>query len=472
MAATAGPARITFHGAAGEVTGSRHLLQAAGASLLLDCGLFQGRRAEAAEKNRNSPFDPSSLSAVLLSHAHIDHCGLLPRLAGDGFKGPIYATRETVDLVAIMLADSARLQEMDAKFFNKIHAADGERIEPLYGEKEADLALSLLRPCGPGEMLSPAEGLHARFLNAGHVLGSAMIQADIETPAGPRRLLYTGDLGRREVPLMRPPEPPPDVDYLVIESTYGGRTHEPASEISAELGRLLRKAAAEKGRIIIPAFALERSQELIVALDKLRNDPSMPEIPVYVDSPMAINITEVFNKHLEGFSFDREFKAYARKDGDPFGFDFIKYARSKEESQALNTRPGPMIIISASGMCEGGRVLHHLRNNIADPSATVLMVGYQAAGTLGRRLQDGQKKVRIFGLQHEVAAEIRTMQHFSSHADREDLVAFVKSLDRKPRKIFLVHGDDTQRDALAEALTAEGFGGIEKPGLGESFVLD
>ncbi len=472
MAGPALPARITFHGAAGEVTGSRHLLEAGGARVLLDCGLFQGRRAEAAAKNRNSPFDPASLSAVLLSHAHIDHCGLLPRLAGDGFKGPVYATRETADLVAIMLADSARLQELDAKFFNKIHADDGERIEPLYGEKEADLAVSLLRPCAPGDVISPSPGLRARFLNAGHVLGSAMIQIDMETPAGPRRLLYTGDLGRREVPLMKAPEPPPDVDYLVLESTYGGRTHAPSSEIDAELGRLLRKAAAEKGKIIIPAFALERSQEIIVALDRLRNDPSMPEIPVYVDSPMAINITEIFNKHLGGFSFDREFKAYARKDGDPFGFDFIKYARSKEESQALNTRPGPMIIISASGMCEGGRILHHLRNNIADPSATVLIVGYQAAGTLGRRLQDGQKKVRIFGLQHEVAAEIRTMPHFSSHADRDDALAFVKGLDRKPGKIFLVHGEDSQRDALAEALKAEGCGAPEKPGHGESFVLD
>lgn len=472
MATAAEPARIAFHGAAGEVTGSRHLLEASGSRLLLDCGLFQGRRAESAAKNRNSPFDPSSLSAVLLSHAHIDHCGLLPRLAGDGFRGPVYATRETADLVAIMLADSARLQEMDARFFNKVHAADGERIEPLYGEKEADLALSLLRPCGPGEMLSPAAGIHARFLNAGHVLGSAMIQADIDTPSGPRRLLYTGDLGRREVPLMSPPEPPAGVDYLVIESTYGGRTHEPTSEIDAELGRLLRKAAAEKGKIIIPAFALERSQEIIVALDRLRNDPSMPEVPVYVDSPMAINITEIFNRHLEGSGFSRKFSTYARGDGDPFGFDFIKYARSKEESQALNTRPGPMIIISASGMCEGGRVLHHLRNNIADPSATVLMVGYQSAGTLGRRLQDGQKKVRIFGLRHEVAAEIRTMQNFSSHADRNDIIAFIKGLEKKPRRIFLVHGEGEQRDALAEALAAEGFGGIERPELGESFILD
>jgi len=234
----------------------------------------------------------------------------------------------------------------------------------------------------------------------------------------------------------------------------------------------LVRTAARGGVTVIPSFAVDRTEVILFHLRGLIRAGRLPNLPVYVDSPMAINITEIFNKHLGGFSFDREFKAYARKDGDPFGFDFIKYARSKEESQALNTRPGPMIIISASGMCEGGRILHHLRNNIADPSATVLIVGYQAAGTLGRRLQDGQKKVRIFGLQHEVAAEIRTMPHFSSHADRDDALAFVKGLDRKPGKIFLVHGEDSQRDALAEALKAEGCGAPEKPGHGESFVLD
>ncbi|MEW5905147.1 MAG: MBL fold metallo-hydrolase [Elusimicrobiota bacterium] len=472
MAAPGGTARITFHGAAGEVTGSRHLLETAGSALLLDCGLFQGRRAEALLKNRNFPFPPAYPDAVLLSHAHIDHCGLLPRLAGDGFAGPVIATRETADLLSIMLMDSARLQEADAKFFNKIHAADGETIEPLYGEKEAEQALALLRPCEPGEVVSPAAGARARFLNAGHVLGSSMIQVDFDGPSGPRRLLYTGDLGRREVPLMRPPEPPPDVDYLVMESTYGGRTHEPAAGIDSRLADLLRRAEKTGARIIIPAFALERSQEIIVAFDRLRNDPSVPRIPVYVDSPMAVNITEVFKKHLSGHAFDRDFKAYAGRDGDPFGFDFIKYVRSKEESQALNDKPGPMIIISASGMCEGGRVLHHLRNHIGQENTVILMVGYQAAGTLGRRLQDGQKKVRIFGLEHEVAASVETMPHFSSHADRDDILAFIKGLERRPRKIFLVHGEDSQRDALAEALTAEGYGGIEKPGLGETFVLD
>ncbi len=464
-------AKISFHGAAGEVTGSRHLLETDKGSLLLDCGMFQGHRSDAQTKNRTFAFPPASVDAVLLSHAHIDHCGLLPSLYRDGCDGPLYATPGTAEIAGVMLADSARLQEGDARFFNKIHAAEKLTIEPLYTEEDAKNALAHLKTAGYDAPFSPLPGVEARFFNAGHVLGSAMAQLDIDTAGGGRRLLYTGDLGRREGLLMETPASPEKVDYLIIESTYGGRVHEKLADAGEKLAEVIRRAVKTRAKVIIPSFALERTQEIVYLLDRLFRAEAAPRIPVYVDSPMAVSLTEIFNKHRDDFSFDDKFEAYAKMDGDPFGFEYIRYLRTKDESQELNGKKGPMLIISASGMCEGGRVLHHLRNNISDPDNIVLLVGYQAQGTLGRRLQDGQKLVKIFGMEHQVAASIETMHVFSSHAGSDDLVSFVKTVN-PARGVFLVHGEPEARAALTAALEKEGVKNIKSPALGEEFELN
>jgi metallo-beta-lactamase family protein len=473
MTETTSGTRISFFGAAGEVTGSRHLLEANGKKVLLDCGMFQGHRQESLDKNKTLPVRPAELDAVVLSHAHIDHCGSLPLLAKKGLKANIYCTAATKDLSSIMLLDSARLQEADAKFFNKVHQGEGIRIDPMYTEDDAKLALSKFKACDLGAEAHLAGGtISAKLLNAGHVLGSAMVLVNAPVGGERRRILYTGDLGRRTSILMRSPEIPRDVDYLIMETTYGDRLHESADDAEARLEAVIKHAVEVKGKIIIPSFALERAQEIILILDKMRRAGTALDIPVYVDSPMTLSVTELFNKYKDSFSFDDRFKDYAKMDGDPFGFDYINYVRTKEESQALNDMDGPMIIISASGMCEGGRILHHLRNNIDKENTTILIVGYQAEGTLGRRLQDGANKVKIFGLEHDVAARVETMNFFSSHADKDDLLAFVKGLSRPPRKIFLVHGDPPARTAFAETLKAEGITNTVLPEFGQSFDLE
>ncbi|OGR93813.1 MAG: hypothetical protein A2V88_05360 [Elusimicrobia bacterium RBG_16_66_12] len=465
--------KIGFYGGVGEVTGSRHLLEAEGLRVLLDCGLFQGHRAEAIAKNKRTPFDPKTLDAVLLSHAHVDHCGNLPLLVKNGFTGSIHCTDATRDISQVMLLDSAHLQEHDAEFFNKIHAraGDPERIEPLYGEEDAKACLGFFRS-QPYETWVPlSDKVRFRFHNAGHVLGSAMIEVEVKTAKGVRRVFFTGDLGRRKSLLMAPPAVPKNVDYLLIESTYGDRDHDPIDRVESIMRTVIDRAVAEKGKILIPSFALERTQEIIFILEKMIRHRQIPAIPIYVDSPMAVNITEIFRRHLDGFSFSPEFKDYAAKVGDPFDFKAIRYVRSVDESQALNSKEGPMIILSASGMCEGGRILHHLRNNLDKDATTILMVGYQAEGTLGRRLQEGARKVRIFGMEHAVWARVETLQTFSAHADQADLMWFMKSLTPRPRTIFLVHGDPSDRAALTARLKTEGITRVECPEYGDSFEL-
>jgi metallo-beta-lactamase family protein len=464
---------IGFHGAAEEVTGSRHLVSAGGSRVLLDCGLFQGRRQESLDKSRRLPFPAEGLRAVILSHAHIDHSGALPLLYKKGARAPLLCTPATRDLLALMLLDSARLQEADARFFNKIHAEDGQTISPLYDEDDVRRCLSCLRPHDFGAPAEAAPGVTLSFLNAGHVLGSAMVQLDVSTRGGQRRILYTGDLGRRDSLLMKPPQPPGGVDYLLIESTYGGRSHEKLDGLSAGFAAVIQRVIAEKGKLLIPSFALERTQEIVFLLEKLRREKGMAPIPLYVDSPMAVEITNIFDRSLDDPGFAPDFRSYAAKTGDdPFGLESVNYVRTKEESQALNEKPGPMIILSASGMCEGGRILHHLRNNIGKDNTTILFVGHQAHGTLGRRLQEGAKKARVFGLEHEVWARVETMPGLSSHADREDLLAFISAMDPKPRKIFLVHGDPEAQEALAASLEAAGVSGVARPKFGEVAELD
>jgi metallo-beta-lactamase family protein len=464
--------KLGFYGAAGEVTGSRHLLEVDGFKVLLDCGLFQGHRNDAAEKNKNLPFDPRSLDAVILTHAHIDHCGALPVLSKRGYAGPVYCTAVTAELAGIMLADSAHLQEHDALFFNKIHQKDGQAIEPLYGDADARAAAALLKPLAFGEWRALTPKLRFRFLNAGHVIGSAMVELEATTPKGPRRVLFTGDLGRRRTLLMESPEPPKSVDYLLIESTYGDRVHETLSDVEPIMKRVVDRAAAEKGKILIPSFALERTQELLFVFDKMIREKKIPSIPIYVDSPMAITITEIFDRHLDSSSFSKEFKQYVCSEGNPFELKSVRYVRSVDESKRLNELPGPMAILSASGMCEGGRILHHLRNNVDKDTTTILLVGYQAQGTLGRRLQEGAKKVRIFGLPHDVWARVETVHTFSAHADREDLLWFMKSISPSPRTIFLVHGEEQDRAKLAEHLKDAGIARVALPEQGDVVELE
>ncbi len=462
--------KLSFAGGADEVTGSRHLLETPDARVLLDCGLFQGHRRESIEKNRKFEFSPRTLDAVLLSHAHIDHSGTLPLLVRNGYEGPIHCTPITREIVTVMLMDSARLQEEDARFFNKIHQKDGIQIEPLYEEEDVLKTFDLFVSHAYGETFEIKPGVKCRFLNAGHVLGSAFIEIEAATPRGVRRVLFTGDLGRRKNILLDAPQVPKNVDYLLVESTYGGRSHASSEQVESELAAAINSAVEEKGKILIPSFALERTQEVVYLLSRLRRERKIPSIPLFVDSPMATNLTGIFNRHHEDFS--RDVQSEIRKHGDPFGLDTIRYVGSAEESRSLNDRPGPMIILSASGMCEGGRILHHLRNNIDKHNTLILIVGYQAEGTLGRQLADGARKVNIFGVRHEVLARVQSIRSFSAHADQDDLLWFIRNMTPRPRKIFLVHGDPESRERLAETLKAQGIDRVERPQYGQSFDLD
>ncbi len=459
--------KLTFYGGVGEVTGSRHLLEAAGRRVLLDCGLFQGHRADAIRKNKELPFDAKGLHHVLLSHAHVDHSGGLPLLTKAGYEGRIHCTDATRELCELMLMDSAHLQEADARFFNKLHAGKQPPIEPLYTQDDAAKCLARFEGHPYHQSLPLAPGLSFKLYNASHVLGSALVEVEAEG----KRLLFTGDLGRRRTILMDPPERPSPVDYLMIESTYGDRIHDPITLVEGQLTEVVKRAFAEKGKILIPSFALERTQEIVFVVEKLIRHKAIPPIPLYVDSPMAVDITEIFNRHMDGFSFSPEFLAYVAKEGNPFQFRSVNYVRTPQESLKLNELPGPMIIVSASGMCEGGRILHHLRNNLAKRETTVLLVGYQAEGTLGRKLQSGAKSVKIFGVDETVAASVETMHTFSAHADRADLLWFIDSLQPRPKKIFLVHGDPDQRAALKRRLGEAGWSGVEAPQFGDSFAL-
>ncbi len=462
---------IGFWGAAGEVTGSRHLLDVDGFKVLLDCGMFQGHRADALKKNTDLGFDPKTLDAVILSHAHVDHCGALPVLTQRGFTGAIHCTEITQELTGLMLLDSAHLQEHDAEFFNRLHAKEGKTITPLYVEADARAAMSLLKAHRFGEWVALSPKVRFRFLNAGHVIGSAMVELETTTALGRRTILFTGDLGRRHTLLMDSPEPPKTADYLLIESTYGDRVHETLQEIEPLMTEVVNRAIKEKGKILIPSFALERTQELLFVFDKMIRRNQIPNIPVYVDSPMAVSITQIFDKHLDSESFSKEFKDYVCAEGNPFELKCVRYVRTPLESKKLNDLPGPMVILSASGMLEGGRILHHLRNNIEKKTTTILIVGYQAEGTLGRKLQENAKSVNIFGVPHPVAARVETIHTFSAHADREDLMWFMGAITPEPRTIFLIHGEEKDRAALAAHLKEAGITRVAMPEHGATVEL-
>lgn len=458
--------RLTFWGAAQTVTGSMHMLELDGRRVLLDCGLFQGRRAEADRINREFPAAPSDIDAVLLSHAHIDHSGLLPRLYRDGFRGRVFATWATVDLCAAMLADSAHIQEKDVDWVNRRERrSERDRIEPLYSRADAEGVLDCFEGVDYGASFSPFAGLEVQYRDAGHILGSASMTLSVRSRGGVTKLGFTGDVGRAHRPILRDPEAMSDCDWLISESTYGGRVHEPSGQAKEHLARVVGETAARGGKVIIPAFAVGRTQEIVHRLDELEQEGALPPIPVYVDSPLAVDVTEVFRAHPE--CFDEPMRARLAKDANPFGFARLMYVRDAEESKRLNASRLPMVIISASGMCEAGRILHHLRNNVADPRNTVLIVGYCAQHTLGRRIVERQKEVRIFGEPFPLRARVEVMNAYSAHADQPELLDFIGHLDRdRLKRIFLVHGDPSAQLALSDAVAAAGYARPEAPARG------
>lgn len=449
--------RLHFTGGAGEVTGSRHLLEVNDRRILLDCGLFQGHRQEANERNRVFPFDPASIDVVVLSHAHIDHSGNLPGLIRQGFTGPVYATSATRDLCAVMLLDSAHIQESDARWYNrKAPRWNVEPIVPLYSPEDALKAMTHFVSLNYDMTLPITDGVQLTFRDAGHVLGSASVTLDCRNGAqGNTRVVFSGDIGRAVTPLLRPPVPPTDADVLLMESTYGNRTHPPYESGMETLADAIRRTIARKGKIIIPTFALERAQEVIYALKQLLETRRIPRIPVYVDSPLTSDITQIFRIHPECFDADIQ-KLYTKRDS-PFYFPGLTYIRRTEDSMRLNDEPGPMLIMSANGMCEAGRILHHLRNTIEDERNTIVFVGYQAEHTLGRRILDRQSEVKIFGRPHTLEADVVDVRSLSAHADREGLIAYARSTRETCRSVILVHGEAEQTEPLAALLRADGF---------------
>lgn len=441
--------RLTFHGAAGGVTGSQHKLESEGATILLDCGMFQGRRKEAEQRNREMPFPARSIDAVVLSHAHIDHSGRLPLLVQEGFHGPIYTTPATVDLCASMLRDTAHIAESDAAFVNR-HRTDGGRegdlAEPLFTMADADATMPLFRPVRYRTPTEIAGGLTMESYDAGHILGSS----SIVLTDGKTRLAFSGDVGRPGLPIIRDPEPLPPVDYLIMESTYGSRKHPPPGEVLGRLEAVVKRTIGRGGRLIIPAFAVGRTQQIVLLLHQLINEQRIPPVPMFVDSPLAVDVTKTFRAHPE--CFDEETAKYLAEGQDPFGFKRLSYVRDAEGSKNLNDLRGPFIVISPSGMCEAGRVLHHLRHNVGDPKNTVLITGYQAENTLGRKLQSGMKSVRIYGAPTEVRAEIQSLEELSGHADAGELIAWMKPMTGTLKRVFLVHGEPQESAPLAKLI--------------------
>lgn len=448
--------KIDFLGAVGTVTGSKHVLSVNGSRILLDCGLYQGRRQESFDRNRRLPFDASAIDAMVLSHAHIDHSGNIPNLVRAGYRGNIHCTFATRDLCSYMLRDSAHIMESDAAYLNKKRRRNRQPlVEPIYGAAEATESLRYFTSMDYERQALLAPGVRLTFYDAGHILGSALSALDITEDGRSARLLYTGDLGRRDLPILCDPQPVPDVDYLIIESTYGGRAHGTPQDAERQLARVVRETHARGGKVIIPAFSVGRTQEVVYALHRLTVAGDIPKMPIYVDSPLSTNATEVFRLHPE--YYDAETYAFMLEHRDPFGFSALRYLRHVEDSKALNERHEPMIIISASGMCESGRILHHLKNNIEDPRNTVLFVAFQAQHTLGRRIRDGAEAVNIFGGRYDVRARVEVIDGYSAHADHEELLGYVRRLGpERLRGAYIVHGEEEAALALKEGL--EGLG--------------
>lgn len=459
--------RLTFHGAARTVTGSQHLLEINSAKLLLDCGMYQGRRADTYVRNDSFEYDPATLNAVILSHAHIDHSGNLPNLIRHGFGGKIFTTSATADLSDIMLRDAGHIQEADAEFLNRKHP-DEPPVEPLYTLAEAEEVASHFETVPYDECFEPAPGVTAQFFDAGHILGSAGILLELAEHGRTVRLWFSGDIGRLNLPLLFDPVLPRQADYLLMECTYGDKAHNDPFEARTALRDVVSRTIGRGGKVIIPAFAVGRTQELVFDLNELVFKGDIRHIPVYVDSPLAVNASDVFRRHPE--CFDEETNRFVQESKHPaLEFRGLTYIRTVDESKALNDRRDPMIIIAASGMAETGRILHHLKNNIGDPRNTILIVGWQAPDTLGRRLADGERRVRIFGEPYDVKAEVETIGGLSAHAGQDFLIKYATALRGQARKIFLVHGEQGPAEALTAKLKEQGMSEVYYPEL-HSFV--
>lgn len=469
--------KLKFCGAAREVTGSAHLLTLDdGFTILLDCGLYQGHDDFMSDFNESWEFDPEAIDAVVLSHAHIDHSGRLPKLVKDGFKGTIYATHATRSLCTIMLLDSALIQERDAEYHNKRRHrfSEGEKSKekkPLYTRQDVKRTMNNFESQGYGRLFHIHPKVQVEFRDAGHILGSANVTLHIERRDGSRvKVGFTGDIGRPNRPILRDPVPMDPVDYLICESTYGDRDHEGGPGEVEHLLRIIKHTCVEKkGKLIIPAFSVGRTQEIVYILDQLESAGRLPDIPVYVDSPLSVNATVIFGAHPE--CYDRELSTYLLKDPNPFGFNRLKYIKEVEESKRLNSRKEPCIIISSSGMANAGRVKHHLYNNISKPRNTVLIVGYCAPQTPGGKLRDGARELYLFGEKKQVNCEVEVMDSFSAHGDRHEMADFIANQRVHAREIFLVHGEIDSQKAFRNFLEEKGFSNISIPTLGQSFTL-
>lgn len=465
--------QIKFIGAAQTVTGSMHLIKTESSTFLLDCGLFQGKRKEAFEINRTfDQFNPSEIDFVILSHAHIDHAGNLPTLVKNGFDGKIYSTFATRDLCTVMLQDSAHIQEKDIEFVNKKRKRESKNLfEPLYVQQDAIATLEKFVGLNYHQKHEITNDVAITFYDAGHILGSAVVLLQINENGKEIKLGFSGDLGRPNLPILRDPEIIPAVDYWISESTYGGKHHENPENSEEQLAEVLNDSINKKSKIIVPAFSVGRTQEIVYALHRIFERGQAKRIPVYVDSPLAVNATEVFRLHPE--CFDNEANEFIRKHEDPFGFNQLTYIKDVEESKHLNDVAGPCIIISSSGMAETGRILHHLANNISNANNVILMVGYCAENTLGRKLIDGEKNVLIFGEPYEVKSKIIRLDSFSAHADCDELLKYTSELYRNGiKKTFLVHGEPEQQEIYKDNLEKIGVKNIIIPARGFTQILD
>ena len=466
--------KITFNGAARTVTGSQHLLEVNGKKILLDCGMYQGKRKEAFETNRKGVCDYAAVDTLVLSHAHIDHSGSIPCAVKNGFRGDIYATAATRDLCAIMLLDSGNIQERDVEYVNKQRVKEGKKpFEPLYTAEEAAASLEYFVAVGYHRPHRIAPGVDLTFVDAGHLLGSTHVVLDIEESGkGKRRLVFSGDIGRPGIPIIRDPEPVSEgADVLIMESTYGGREHDPYPQMQEELKRIVNGTYEKGGTVLIPAFAVGRTQQIVYELHKLFDAGAIPNMPIYVDSPMATRVTEVYRYHPE--VYDREVRDFVMADdhANPFGFGRLRFTPSVAQSMELNDKRDPMIIISSSGMLEGGRILHHLRRRIFDEKNTIVITGWQAPETLGRRVVERREKVSIYGRTYKLNAAVEVLTGFSGHADGPGLIEWADAMKKKPSYTFVVHGEDEAAGIVAKDLEGAGFGGVAIPERGESFEI-
>jgi metallo-beta-lactamase family protein len=444
--------KITFLGAAGEVTGSQHLIETERLRVLLDCGFFQGHRAEARRKNEQFHCRPKELDGVILSHAHADHCGNLPGLYKAGFRGPIFCTPATRDIAQVMLLDSSHIQQEDARYLQERLAPDHPPVEPLYDDDDVAGVMDCIETIPYGEWHDLSPDFRLRFSDSGHILGSAITEMEIQDRGDWKRVVFTGDLGRRGLPLLNDPVRVSGCDVLITESTYGNRIHPPADDIKENLRRILQTAVENHSRVVIPAFSLGRTQTLVYFLNELHNAGQLPSIPVFVDSPLSKEITAVYRRHSD--IMDVQFQRMLQTDRDPFAFPGLKYVATQRESASLNHRKGPFVVIAASGMCEAGRVVHHLRHTIEDPNNVIVLIGFQAENTLGRKLQDRWRTVRIFDRLIELNANVESLQGLSAHADAEDFKWWFEGLaaDRGVGQAFIVHGEAESTQALGHLL--------------------